>query len=78
MHACTNVWSIYILQVDSEFDAGRYEEARKASDNAKKINQIGITIGVAINIINAILLVIYVSVIAGASSSQLLTMVMLC
>ena len=59
------------MQVDSEFAAGRYEEARKASDNAKKINQIGITIGVAINVINAILLVIYISVIAGASSSQL-------
>ena len=66
------------MQVDSEFAAGRYEEARKASDNAKKINQIGITIGVTINIINAIILVIYISAIAGASSSQLLTMAISC
>ena len=39
---------IYILQVNTEFAAGRYEEAKIASDIAKNINYVALGIGVCL------------------------------
>ena len=46
---------MYILYVDSEFAAGRYTEAKRASDNAKNINEAGIAIGLFIMYINIVI-----------------------
>ena len=56
-----------ILQVVSELAAGRYEEAKGASDNAKSINCVGIFIGTCVLIINITIIVIYVGYIAAAA-----------
>ena len=63
------------MQVDTEFAAGRYREARKASENGKNINALGITIGVIIMLINVLIVIFFI---ASASSSQLMTMAVLC
>lgn len=57
---------IYSLKVDSEFAAGRYEEARQASDSARNINYVGIGIGTFLII--GYIIVIIVANVAAASS----------
>ena len=48
------------MQVDSDFAAGRYAEAKRASDNAENINQVGIGIGILIIIANVTVLVAFI------------------
>jgi len=43
--------------VDSEYSAGNYEEARRASNTAKILNTIGIAIG-SISLVTFIILVV--------------------
>jgi len=47
--------------VDSEYSAGKYEEARKASNTAKILNTVGITIGSTLYVVHVIYIVIGVA-----------------
>ena len=57
------------MQVDSEFNAGRYDEARRASESARNINYVGIGLGTFL-IVGYIVLIIVVNVSVAASSSS--------
>ena len=54
------------MQVDSEFAAGRYEEAMRASESAKNINYVGIGIGICLLVIYVILIIVNVAVAVAA------------
>jgi len=55
--------------VDSEYSSGHYEEAKSASNTARTLNIVGITIG---SILYAMLLifVIYIVIVAAVSASE--------
>ena len=57
------------MQVDSAYNAGRYEESRRASDSARKINYIGIGIGIFL-IVAYVTTVVVVNVSLAASADS--------
>ena len=61
------VCGMHIIQVDSEFAAGRYEEARRASEFAKNINYVGIVIGFCLFIIGVVIIIIDVAMAVAAA-----------
>ncbi|XP_065890593.1 proline-rich transmembrane protein 1-like [Dysidea avara] len=56
---------IYSLRVDSEYSAGNYQEARRASNTARSLNIAGITVGIII----VVCCIIYVVVSVAVASS---------
>ena len=65
MHILTNLVTcmyecvryLHVLQVDSEFAAGRYEEAKRASNIARQINYVGFGIGISLVVIYTIVII---------------------
>jgi len=56
------------LQVDSEFNAGRYAEAQRASDTARTVNYVGLGLGTALIVLYVVIII--VANVAAASSSS--------
>ena len=59
-----------IVQVDAEFNAGRYDEAKRASDSARSINYIGFGIGTFLIIFYVIIIIVANVVAASARVSD--------
>jgi len=58
---------IVCFQVDSEFNAGRYAEAQRASETAKTVNYVGLGIGTALIVLYVVIIII-ANVAAAASA----------
>ena len=57
-----------LVQVDSEFAAGHYGEARIASDSARKVNKVGFWIGTFLYLIWTIVIVVDVIVVTTVAN----------
>ena len=58
----------YILQVDSEYFAGEYEEARRASMITKRLNYVSMGFGTCIHLTSIFIAVIYVIIVVTPGS----------
>ena len=74
MHVCMYIavgqdsYICNLVQVDSEFAAGHYGEARIASDSARKVNKVGFWIGTFLHLIWIIVIVVDVIIVTTVAN----------